>query len=74
MKFLFLIILTSSLFSQSYCPADNQIMNRSIYSVGDTLSVEDQNILFPVCNGSGDYSMGDSFSFSDFPCTLYPPN
>ena len=65
MKLIFLILLTSSLFSQSYCPTDNQIMNRSIYSVGDTLSVEDQNILFPVCNGSGNYSTGDSFSFSD---------
>jgi len=39
--------------------------NRSIYSVGDTLSIEDQNILFPVCNGSDNYSTGDSFSFSD---------
>ena len=54
MKLVFLIILTSSSFSQSYCPADSQIMNRSIYSVGDTLSIEDQNILFPVGNGSGD--------------------
>tara|TARA_Y100000768_G_scaffold165054_1_gene123538 strand:+ start:749 stop:913 length:165 start_codon:yes stop_codon:yes gene_type:complete len=33
--------------------------------VGDTLSIEDQNMLFPVCNGSGSYSTGDSFSFSD---------
>ena len=57
--------MTSSLFSQSFCPIDNQIMNRSLYSIGDTLSAEDQNMLFPVCNGSGDYSTGDSFSFSD---------
>ena len=28
-------------------------------------SIEDQEILFPVCSGSGDYSTGDSFSFSD---------
>ena len=65
MRLLFFILLTSSLFSQSFCPTDNQVMNRSIYSVGDTLSIEDQNILFPVCNGSGNYSTGDSFSFSD---------
>ena len=65
MRLLFFILLTSSLFSQSFCPTDNQTMNRSIYSVGDTLSIEDQNILFPVCNGSGNYSTGDSFSFSD---------
>mgnify|MGYP000216929187 FL=1 len=65
MRLLFFILLTSSLFSQSFCPADSQIMSRSIYSVGDTLSIEDQEILFPVCNGSGNYSTGDSFSFSD---------
>tara|TARA_Y100000996_G_scaffold267821_1_gene210806 strand:- start:338 stop:532 length:195 start_codon:yes stop_codon:yes gene_type:complete len=38
---------------------------RSTYSIGDTLSIEDQNLLFPVCNGSGEYSNGDFFSFSD---------
>ena len=65
MKLLFFILLTSSLFSQLFCPTDNQIMSRSLYSVGDTLSIEDQNMLFPVCNGSGNYSTGDSFSFSD---------
>ena len=65
MRLLLFILLTSLLFSQSFCPIDNQIMNRSLYSIGDTLSAEDQNMLFPVCNGSGDYSTGDSFSFSD---------
>ena len=65
MRLLLFILLTSSLFSQPFCPVDNQIMNRSLYSIGDTLSIEDQNILFPVCNGSGNYSTGDSFSFSD---------
>ena len=66
MKLTFLILFISSLFSQStYCPSEDQISNRSIYSVGDTLSIQDQNILFPVCNGSGNYSTGDFFSFSD---------
>jgi len=66
LKFISLILFTSFLFSQStYCSTENQISNRSIYSIGDTLSIEDQNILFPVCNGSGDYLTGDSFSFSD---------
>lgn len=65
MRLLLFILLTSSLFSQPFCPVDNQIMNRSLYSIGDTLSIEDQNILFPVCNGSGNYLTGDSFSFSD---------
>ena len=31
----------------------------------DILSEEDQNIEFPVCNGSGDYATGDAFSFAD---------
>tara|TARA_B100000470_G_scaffold14767_1_gene10108 strand:- start:74 stop:337 length:264 start_codon:yes stop_codon:yes gene_type:complete len=66
MKFIFFIFLASCLFTQStYCPNENQISNRSIYDIGDTLSVDDQSMLFPVCNGSGDYSTGDSFSFSD---------
>ena len=65
MKSFFFILLTSSLFSDSFCSLDSQIMNRSIYSVGDTISLEDQAILFPVCNGSEEYSTGDSFSFAD---------
>ena len=59
-------LLLSFIFSQTTnCPTEKPIINRSIYDIGDTLSVEDQNILFPVCNGSGDYSTGDFFSFSD---------
>ena len=66
MRLASLILFASCLFSQStYCPTENLLSSRSIYEVGDTLSIEDQNILFPVCNGSGDYSTGDSFSFSD---------
>ena len=40
-------------------------MSRSLYSVGDTLSLEDQEMLFPVCSGSENYSTGDPFSFSN---------
>ena len=66
MRFVLLILSSSCLFSQStYCPTESPFDSRSIYNVGDTLSIEDQNILFPVCNGSGDYLTGDSFSFSD---------
>ena len=66
MKFIFSLLFITSLFSQEInCPTENSLMNRSIYSIGDTLSIEDQNILFPVCNGADDYSTGDSFSFSD---------
>ena len=59
------ILLFSFSISQNYCPTDNSFNNRSIYNVGDTLSIEDQDIIFPVCNGSGEYETGDSFSFSD---------
>jgi hypothetical protein len=61
------IILFSLLVSQTpNCLPENSIFERSIYEIGDTLSIEDQNILFPVCNGSGNYETGDNFSFSDF--------
>ena len=68
MFLIYSIILFSSLLSQiTHCPTEELILNnRSLYSIGDTLSIEDQNILFPVCNGSGNYETGDNFSFSDF--------
>mgnify|MGYP001224526837 FL=1 len=48
-----------------FCNAlDSQ--NRSIYEIGDTLSMEDQNKLFPVCNGNEDYVIGDSFKLADY--------
>ena len=60
--FLFITVL----FSQELnCLVETPMDSRSIYSPGDTLSIDDQNILFPVCNGANDYSTGDSFSFSD---------
>ena len=66
MIFIIPILFFTFLFSQTnYCETENLISSRSIYSIGDTLSIEDQNILFPICNGSDDYQTGDSFSFSD---------
>jgi len=64
MRIIFLLLLLS-LSKAAFCPIENSTINRSIYEIGDTLSIDDQNILFPVCNGSGNYSTGDSFSFSD---------
>ena len=61
LSFIFII----PIFSQENCFPENVVSSRSLYSVGETLSDEDQNILFPVCNGSGDYTTGDSFSFAD---------
>ena len=61
------IIIFSFLFSQtSDCVPEKFTFDRSIYEIGDTLSIEDQNVLFPVCNGSGNYQTGDNFSFADF--------
>ena len=67
MTFILFFLLTFPLHAQdSNCKSDNSILDRSLYSIGDTLSIEDQNILFPVCNGSNGYLEGDSFSFLDF--------
>ena len=62
---IFTIIFVFPLFSQENCFSESSVLTRSIYNVGETLSEDDQNILFPVCNGSGNYETGDSFSFAD---------
>lgn len=67
MNLFFSLLLITFLNSQDInCLTQNPAIDRSLYSIGDTLSIDDQNMLFPICNGSGDYSTGDSFSFSDF--------
>ena len=67
MIFIFLsLIFSTFLFSQNlYCPQQISVHNRSIYNIGDTLSIEDQNIEFPICNNLIDSPYGDIFSFSD---------
>ena len=70
--FLLLLLFTPILSQDLNCLNENFINNRSIYSIGDTLSIEDQNMQYPVCNGSGNYSTGDSFSFSDLSGKNYP--
>ena len=64
---LFFIICVSFFFAQDFtsCYSDYNL-NRSIYSIGDTLTADDQNRQFQVCNGSNGYDTGDNFSFSDF--------
>ena len=64
MVFIFAILCTSLFAEINYCPTEDIFNNRSLYSIGDTLSIEDQNILFPVCNGEDNYEIGESFSFS----------
>ena len=56
MKLHFLLILFTSVALSNH---------RSYYSVGDTLSFEDQNLEYNVCHSDGNYEIGDSFSFSD---------
>tara|TARA_B110000116_G_C16724304_1_gene530654 strand:- start:736 stop:999 length:264 start_codon:yes stop_codon:yes gene_type:complete len=61
-----LILTLVPLFAQqNSCLTDNALNTRSIYSIGDTLSIEDQIFLYPVCNGSDNYVTGDLFSFSN---------
>tara|TARA_B100001123_G_C14404683_1_gene668225 strand:- start:75 stop:344 length:270 start_codon:yes stop_codon:yes gene_type:complete len=50
---------------REYCYSP-EVQNRSYYEIGDTLSIADQNKLFSVCNGSGNYSTGDQFKFADY--------
>ena len=60
--------MASFLFSNSNesCVLEQpQFQFRTVYNIGDTLSIEDQNQLYPVCNGSNDYETGDSFKFAD---------
>ena len=56
------------LFSNNNCRTENFLdeNNRSIYSIGDTLTIEDQLLEFSICHGDGNYEIGDIFSFSDF--------
>ncbi|MDB4125789.1 hypothetical protein N9597_00735 [Candidatus Marinimicrobia bacterium] len=64
--YLILILFSFILSNDSNCSVENSNANsRSIYDLGQTLSDEDQNIPFPVCNGSGEYQIDDNFSFSD---------
>ena len=39
--------------------------HRSFYSVGDTVSLNDQNIEFNVCHSDGHYELGENFSMSN---------
>ena len=39
--------------------------HRSFYSVGDTVSLNDQNIEYNVCHSDGNYELGENFSISN---------
>ena len=64
----FLLILAFFTFlaaDDSDCTAKSPSTGRSLYDIGDTLSIQDQNISFDVCHGDGISNAGDSFKFSD---------
>ena len=63
-----LIIVFSFLLSNSnecFLNDSDIISSRAIYSVGDTLSFEDQTLTYPVFNGNQFYDINDDFSFAD---------
>ncbi len=65
MYYIFFILFTLLIGENNFCLNPSIPESRSIYSIGDTLSYDDQNSLYSVCNGSGSYETGDTFSFSD---------
>ena len=65
MIFTVIILFSFLLSEENYCPIEHSVNNRSIYDIGDTLSIDDQNVLYPVCNGADGYETGGNFSFSD---------
>ena len=63
---LLLLIFFVTLYADNEgCRPNVQTTNRSLYDIGDTLSVEDQNLQFEVCYGDGASNAGDIFKFSD---------
>ena len=67
-SYLLILFISISLSnSNNSCLKENSLPYnlRTEYSIGDTLTMEDQNILYPICNGSGNYEAGDLFSFAD---------
>ena len=61
----FILFFSIVLPNTIYCPTNDQPSTRSLYSIGDTLSYQDQSLQIPVCNGTGNYNTGDDFSFAD---------
>ena len=69
MNKIFPLIIFSFIFSNSdHCYPESlfDTATRSIYSIGDTLTMEDQNRSFSVCHSNGNYELEDSFTFADY--------
>ena len=54
--YFFLIFLLSIAFTN----------HRSIYSIGDTLTYEDQILEFNICHSDGSHEVGETFSLSHY--------
>jgi len=74
LRLLFLSILYVSIISAendrcllSDIPSDNPLVFTSRgYDIGDTLSIEDQQRPYNVCNSDNNYQVGETFTFNDF--------
>ena len=66
-RLLYFILFISTSFSNNLCIPEesSEYQLRTEYNIGDTLTIEDQNVLYPICNGSDEYETGDFFSFAD---------
>jgi len=65
--FLFFFLFASLYSSIDNCESSgfDSSSNRSLYSIGDTLSIYDQNLSFEVCHGENPTIEGEIFKFSD---------
>ena len=52
--FILLIIVSSFLLPQDNCILNDTISHRSLYNIGDYISEEDQNTLYPVWSEEDD--------------------
>ena len=69
LRLLYLVLFISISFSSPdiSCTSEENFLyqSRTQYNIGDTLTVDDQNALYSVCNGYSGYETGDFFSFAD---------
>ena len=65
-KALLLFVFCVSLYAdEKNCATNFNDLNRSIYDIGDTLSLADQNLQFEICYEEGLTNEENIFKFSD---------
>ncbi|OUW60647.1 MAG: hypothetical protein CBD58_04535 [bacterium TMED198] len=65
-KALLLFVFCVSLYAdEKNCAPNFHDLNRSIYDIGDTLSLADQNLQFEICYEEGQTNEENIFKFSD---------